>query len=181
MTSQYVALFRGINVGTGRKVPMSELKAVFEKLGYEDVVSYINSGNVLFAAASTPDVAAIENALKSTFGFRIDTLVLSEKAIRQIAKSIPTDWQNDGSQKSDVIFLFSEYDSPETLVNIRPREQYETGLYVPGALLWNVKRENRSRNSILKLAGTDLYRRLTIRNVNTVRKLVVLLDKRSSV
>jgi len=43
--------------------------------------------------------------------------------------------------------------------------------YVPGAVLWNVKGEDYSQSGMMKLMGTDLYRHMTIRNVNTVRKL----------
>jgi uncharacterized protein (DUF1697 family) len=46
----YVALLRGINVGGNNMVPMKALKASFEKLGFRDVATYINSGNVVFRA-----------------------------------------------------------------------------------------------------------------------------------
>ncbi len=46
----YVALLRGINVGTGRKVGMSDLRSLFGALGHTDVRTYIQSGNVVFGA-----------------------------------------------------------------------------------------------------------------------------------
>lgn len=52
MMKKYVALLRGINVGGNNKVEMSKLKALFEKMGYTNVVTYINSGNVIFEAHS---------------------------------------------------------------------------------------------------------------------------------
>ena len=48
--SRYIALLRGINVGGHRKIKMVELKALFERLGFTDVVTYIQSGNVVFTA-----------------------------------------------------------------------------------------------------------------------------------
>jgi hypothetical protein len=53
MTS-YVALLRGINVGGKNKVPMPKLREVFATLGHEDVVTYIQSGNVVFRSAVKP-------------------------------------------------------------------------------------------------------------------------------
>lgn len=44
----YVALLRGINVGGNNKIEMTKLKVLFESLGYTNVVTYINSGNVIF-------------------------------------------------------------------------------------------------------------------------------------
>ena len=48
MSTAYLALLRGINVGGKNKVPMVELKACFEELGYKNVQTYIASGNVIF-------------------------------------------------------------------------------------------------------------------------------------
>ena len=45
---RYIALLRGINVGGKNKISMKELKAGFEELGFRDVVTYLNSGNVIF-------------------------------------------------------------------------------------------------------------------------------------
>ena len=63
----YAALLRGINVGGNNKVPMPELKALFEELGFADVVTYIQSGNVVFRAPSA-DAGAIEQRIKEVFG-----------------------------------------------------------------------------------------------------------------
>jgi len=43
--------------------------------------------------------------------------------------------------------------------------------YLPGAVLWNVEGKNYSKSGMLKLMGTELYKNMTIRNVNTVRKI----------
>jgi uncharacterized protein (DUF1697 family) len=63
---KYVALLRGINVGGNKKVDMKELKKVFESLGFENVSSYINSGNVIFDAQS-PSEKGIEETLEKHF------------------------------------------------------------------------------------------------------------------
>ena len=54
MTKAYLALLRGINVGSKNKIPMAELKACFEELGCENVRTYIASGNVMFESHNVP-------------------------------------------------------------------------------------------------------------------------------
>lgn len=49
---KYIALLRGINVGGKNKISMPELKKMFEDCGYKDVITYINSGNVIFSCDS---------------------------------------------------------------------------------------------------------------------------------
>lgn len=178
---KYVALLRGINVGGNRKVSMTELKDVFTQLGFDDVATYINSGNVVFSSLSVPDSLAIERALYTTFGFVIETLVLSSQQMVAIAEAIPADWTNDAprpdksGQKSDVLYLFSDIDKPDIIKSIGHKPEIENMLYVPGAVLANVERINQSKYSLLKLMGTPLYKRMTIRNIKTARKLADLV------
>jgi uncharacterized protein (DUF1697 family) len=72
----YAALLRGVNVG-GRVVPSARLRAVFEELGYDDVATYIQSGNVVFRAggSATALTGAIEGALADTFGHPIEVVL----------------------------------------------------------------------------------------------------------
>lgn len=75
----FVALLRGINVGGRRKVPMAELRALAEGLGWRAVATYIQSGNVVFRAAGTEGAleAALEQALAGHFGFDVPVVARS--------------------------------------------------------------------------------------------------------
>jgi uncharacterized protein (DUF1697 family) len=87
----YVALLRGVNVG-GRKVAMSELRAVFEELGYSDVRSYIQSGNVVFGAGGGTAArirSTIESDLASEFGFDIAVLLRTPAELGRVVKHNP--------------------------------------------------------------------------------------------
>jgi len=168
---KYVCLLRGLNVGGKNKVSMTDLRLVFEKLGFDNVVTYINSGNVLFSSSEEPSTINLEQSLESAFGFSMSTLILNEDRIKAIAEAIPNDWQNDLTQKSDVVYLLPDVDVPEIIKELNYKPEIETVLYAPGALLCNISRKNQSRGSLLKLMGKPLYQRLTIRNVNTARKL----------
>jgi uncharacterized protein (DUF1697 family) len=86
---RYVALLRGVNVGK-KKVEMPRLKQAFEDLGFSDVRTLLNSGNVLFdAPASDSLVPAIEHKLHEMFGFEISVLVRTLDEIRALVASEP--------------------------------------------------------------------------------------------
>ena len=171
---KYVALLRGINVGGNKKVEMAKLKKAFESVGYTDVSTYINSGNVLFTSAKE-NFDLIEPALAKVFKFSIPVIVRSAANIKSVAKKIPSGWENDPSQKSDVIFLWDAYDKKSSFKLIATKEGIDELLYVPGAILWHINRDNYAKSGMHKFIGTEVYKNMTARNVNTVRKLASLL------
>lgn len=173
---KYVALLRGINVGGNHTMPMATLRNVFEQLGFEDVTTYINSGNVLFSSISVPGAGVIHAALEQTFGFSTPVLVLTGSQVASVAAAIPEDWQNDKTQKSDVLYLFPEVDDPAIMDLFSYNTAIETVTYVPGALLATISRDYQSKSCLLKLVGTPLYRHMTVRNITTARKLASLVS-----
>jgi uncharacterized protein (DUF1697 family) len=97
-------------------------------------------------------------------------------AIRGLCEAIPDDWTNDKVQKTDVMFIPAELDKPGLLDGIKHNPDVENVLHAPGAIVWNVSRKNQTRSNAPRLVGSPLYKRMTIRNVNTVRKLRELLE-----
>jgi len=169
----YVALLRGINVGGNNKVEMKKLKTTFELLGFTNVVTYINSGNIVFECVSEElDIITdkIEKAIKKDFGLDIKVLLRSFDDIETVCKKLPDNWVKNDVMKTDVMFLWEKFDNPKVMehLKINPVDNVK---YIPGAVLWNVERKNHSKSGMTKLVGTELYRNMTIRNVNTVRKL----------
>jgi uncharacterized protein (DUF1697 family) len=176
--ARYVALLRAINVGGNNRVEMKKLKEVFESLGCTNVSTYINSGNVIFS--STNDEASlrntIEQALEKSFSFTIPTLIRTKKNIQKVCAAIPDDIHNDDTMKADVLFLWDEYANKKTCKLITIKEEVDTLVYVDGAIIWTVSRENYTRSGMNKFIGTEVYKNMTARNVNTVRKLNQLLQ-----
>jgi uncharacterized protein (DUF1697 family) len=173
---KYVALLRGINVGGNNKIEMKKLKTVFETLGFTDVSTYINSGNVIFSTDKKEDLPEeIENALKKNFGFVVPVVIRDAKNIAKVCKAIPQEWTNDTDTKTDVLFLWDEHDSKKTIDLITKNPEVDTLLYVSGAIAWSVKRINYTKSGRKKFIGTKVYKGMTARNVNTVRKLNQLL------
>ena len=176
--ARHVALLRGINVGGKRTVGMKDLKEVFEQAGMTDVRTYINSGNVIFSPGRSRARLAetFERAVADRFGFEVPVLVRDLPSIDRVVQEMPDAWRNDASMRCDVMFLWEAVDDPSVLDTLRFDPRIEDVRYVPGAVLWAVDREQLTRSGMMDLPGTDLYRRMTIRNCNTVRKLVSLME-----
>lgn len=86
-----LALLRGINVGGNKKIPMAELRALVDGLGWQHVTTYIASGNVVYASAATTveDEAALEAATASHFGFGVDVIVRPAERWYELAAGGP--------------------------------------------------------------------------------------------
>lgn len=173
----YVALLRGINVGGKTKVEMAKLRVCFEQQKFSNVQTYINSGNVIFDSTKSESevIKIIENILKTSFGFDLKVVVRNFNQIKDLTANIPKTWVNDTAMRTDVIFLRPEIDNKDILNKIDIKPDIENIIYIPGAVVWNIDRKNVTRGSIVKLINTDLYSDMTIRNVNTVRKLAELM------
>jgi uncharacterized protein (DUF1697 family) len=175
---RYVALLRGINVGGRSRVEMPRLKALFEGLGLGAVRTYINSGNVLFESRATDRTRLgrrIERAVEQEFRFPVRVLLRTAAEMDRLVNAIPRTWKNDQHMRCDVILLWPEVDSKEVLRDVPAQRGLEDLRYVPGALVWRIDRKDAGKSRVGKIIGTDLYRSLTIRNINTIRKLDELL------
>lgn len=178
----FVALLRGINVGGNNIVSMAALRKTFERLGLSKVSTYINSGNVIFQAEtdSLEKLAAqLEAAIEQDFGFLVKVLLRDFPSIQKIHTALPAHWVNDTNMKCDVMFLWEHVDTAAVLEQLTIKPLIDEVKYVPGAILWRVDRENVTKSGLLKLVGTQLYKAMTIRNCNTVRKLFALMSEYS--
>ena len=175
----YVGLLRGINVGGNNKVEMARLKVTFEELGHINVKTYINSGNVIFQSDIT-DLRAltqkIEAAIQKDFKLSIRVVLRNLKQIQDTAKAIPDSWQNNQEMKCDVMFLWDEIDNKNVLKELTIKPDCDEVKYIPGAIIWRVDKANVNKSGLLKIVGTPFYKQVTIRNSNTVRKLLTLMQ-----
>ena len=170
---QYVVLLRGINVGGKHMINMRQLKQLLENSGCRHVATYLNSGNALLESDMPRDSLqrALETTLQEAFGFAVPALVKERREIETIAAAVPAAWMNDAGQKTDVAYLFPAIDSEETLNLLPVKREYIDVLYVQGAVVWHVLRENYNRSRLNNVIGSGLYAQMTVRNVNTARFL----------
>ena len=175
----YVALLRGINVGGKNIVSMTSLKESFERCGFEDVSTYINSGNVLFRATET-DARKIERTidrvLARDFGINGRTVVRSRAEMARLVKTMSSTWKADPRLKYNVIFLRHSIDSRRVLAGLTPKPDIEQVVYCPGTLLWSAQISALGRTAMLKLASSPLYQDMTVRGVNTTTKILALMQ-----
>ena len=173
----YVALLRGINVGGKNKIGMKQLKETFLRLGLESVVTYINSGNVIFVDHQTKDVLEkkLRQEIYREYNLDIPVLIRSLTEFECLMKILPADWKNDDTMKCDVLFLESGLDETAVMEKLTVKPGIDTALSATGVIIWSVARKNVTLSSLTKIVGTDLYKKMTVRNVNTTRKLYEMM------
>ena len=158
---------------------MAALAETFRRFGFEDVRTYLNSGNVLFSATRTPVAelsAKIEPAIEKATGLPVSVLVLDDAAVRSVVEALPQSWVTDAAVRTDVLFLWPDVDEPSVLDRLPRNPEVDDVRYTPGAVLWRIDRVNAGRSRETRLVGSTLYKRMTIRNANTTRKLHELLS-----
>ncbi len=86
----YIAMLRGINVGRGKVVKMERLRASFAALGFGEVRTYVQSGNVVFQSERKSELTrTIEAKIQHDFGFTVPVLIKTSKALAQIVRDNP--------------------------------------------------------------------------------------------
>lgn len=108
---KYVAFLRGINVGGKNKIKMEALRDTFASLGFENVKTYINSGNVIFETAEESEsklADKIERAIETEFSLKIKVMLRTMAEIREIIENNPFQGQFDNDKDLHVLFLNEE-------------------------------------------------------------------------
>jgi uncharacterized protein (DUF1697 family) len=176
----FVGLLRGVNVGGNNIIKMSSLKASFEKMGFTDVSTYINSGNILFKARERDArklESKIETMLSKEYKLGCKVVVRSFSEMASLIENLPKDWNGDTEWKYNVIFLRHSIDSQKVLESLGPKPEIEKVVYYPGTLLWSARISDISRTTMQKLSSQKLFQDMTVRNTNTTRKLYELMMK----
>ncbi len=130
-----IALLRGINVGGKRIVPMKALAGVLEKAGGRDVVTYIQSGNVVFTATrQKPDAESISRAIEAAFGFAVPVVVRTHAELVRCRDASPFAKRSQDPKHLHVSFL-SAAPPPERIAALDPARSPGDELRVIGAEL----------------------------------------------
>ncbi|NQH34463.1 DUF1697 domain-containing protein [Streptococcus suis] len=178
---RYVLLLRGINVGGRNKVVMAELRQQVEAMGYTDVETYINSGNLFFSSAhSRADIVAdFDQFFAANYPFVETFALLSEEDYGAELAQLPAWWQEDYFRKN--VLFFTEKLEFDKLKNYL--EDLGLGAEIfqltDRAIYWAVTSEAGYHGTAYhkKLAGSPFYKQLTIRNDKTFEKLGPYLNQ----
>ncbi|MEM8618213.1 MAG: DUF1697 domain-containing protein [Actinomycetota bacterium] len=179
MSTRCVALLRGINVGGKNIISMADLRAVFDAEGYDDVQTYIQSGNVVFAtdARRSSLEQAIEDALVARLGTPVKVVVRSQRQMMGVVGNAPEIFGSDRDRYLyDVVFLRTGLTPQRALAAVSLRDGVDAVWAGTGVLYFARLAERRSQSRLSRLASTPEYQHMTIRNWATTTKLLTLLN-----
>lgn len=111
MLTTYITLLRGINVGGHHKIQMADLKSWLLELGFEDIITYIQSGNIIFQSTETDTSTlsqSIHQIIKEKKGYQIPVLTLTKQEFEQSISNFP--WK-DNLEKDPQFFHLTFLDS----------------------------------------------------------------------
>jgi len=178
---QYAALLRGINVGGKNIIKMADLRACFEGMGFSDVRTYIQSGNVLFRTAE-PDqaklIGRIEETLSATFDYEPMIVTRSGEEMRAVVAQAPEGFGSaPDAYRYDVIFLKGSLSSAEVIETI-PTKPGVDAIYAGDRVVYFTRLTARASSSRLsRVVSMPIYQSMTIRNWRTTNKLVEMLGE----
>jgi uncharacterized protein (DUF1697 family) len=176
--TKYISLLRGVNVGGKNKISMPELKAAFEKQGFENVVTYINSGNILFDSnlGLAEAKAACEDLITTGFGLKIAVAIIAADHLRDALAHAPGWWNSDADSTHNAIFAIPPATAAEIHSGVgETKPEYEKVFHYGSVIFWSAPRKTFSRTRYSKIvANKAVYNLITIRNANTTLKLAAL-------
>ena len=175
---RYIAFLRGINISGKNKIPMAGLKAGFEELGFLEVKTYLNSGNVIFSSDEDykEDFSGqLETMIKDRFDLEIPVFVILKEELEDILHNAPDWWGNENKEIYDnLIFIMLPTTFTDVFSEIgEPKEEFEKIKNYKKAVFWSFSRKDYQKtNWWSKTANANISSKLTIRTANTVRKII---------
>lgn len=180
LMNQYAALLRGINVGGKNLIRMTELKACFEALGFKNVNTYIQSGNVIFSAdktARTRLTSQVEDALSRTFNYKSRVVVRSYKEMENIVVDAPKGFgSNPATYRYDVIFLKEPLSAARAMKSVTTKEGVDQAFSGKGVLYFSRLISKAAQSRLTRIITMPVYQSMTIRNWNTTTKLLKMME-----
>lgn len=173
---KYIALLRGINVGGKNLISMKDLKEQLVKDGFQDVVTYINSGNIIFSSDSS-DIEFLKKRFTASilekFGLEISLMILPAAELAEAIENAPEWWDCDRESKHNAIFVIPPTTAEEVIEEVgAARPEYEKVESFGKVIFWSAPLKTFSRTRWSKIVGKPAYDKVTIRNANTAKKLV---------
>jgi uncharacterized protein (DUF1697 family) len=173
--SVYIALLRGVNVGGHNKIAMADLKTLFSELGFQEVITYIQSGNVVFKS-DLKDPLLIENTLKQKirekFSLNVEVIVKSREDLSKIIKVSSFNQNNLVGGEKIYLTFFAKKPSADLVEKLRKVEGKGDEILVKENAAYVLCRKGYSEtvfnnNFVEKMLGVLA----TSRNLQTSQKL----------
>jgi uncharacterized protein (DUF1697 family) len=159
---------------------MLALKACFEEMGFADVTTYIQSGNVVFSSDSKDPIALtakIEKVLSKTFNYKSKVVVISHSQLKQAVKDAPKVFGKEPDKyRYDVFFLMPPLTGKEAIKEVKTREGVDTAVAGKYAIYFSRLISQITKSYVSKIVMLPIYQQMTLRNWNTTTKLLSLMD-----
>lgn len=178
---RYLALLRGVNVGGKGKVKMAELRDALSAAGLSDVRTYIQSGNIIFTSGITDSgklAAMIRQMVQKEFEVETGVALFTRGEWSRIIAAAPDWWGVEKAWRHNLLIMIKPYRMSDVLAalgNLKPDiESVQPG---KGVFYQSLSLEKFGRTSSSRLVSSPVYKRMTIRNYNTVMRLGSLLEE----
>ena len=169
----YVAFLRGVNLGSNNKISMPALRAMAEDLGYTDVATYINSGNLIITSPKKAAAVAqeISNAIKDMFGRAIAVTVRTPAQLKKILAENP--YPDGNPSQVTVAFLMKTppKDAKEKVAAVA--KDYEPFTFAGQEVYVNYS-QGMGRSKLAEKFSDIIGVSSTVRNIRTVEKVLAL-------
>ena len=176
---KYIALLRGINVGGNFVIKMAELIKLTESCGFTNVRTYIQSGNIMFESPGKDAgkiISRLEECYAKNFKFNQGIVVLSYGEFKAVANHVPAEWKSRNDLRCYIAFVRKPATPQDVMAEIKPKEGVDFVKAGPGVVYMYSLLSGITRTGFTKLAGTPAYKAITMRNYNTVQKLLELIQ-----
>ena len=177
-TKRYAALLRGINQSGKNKILMSDLQKAFRDIGFSEVETILNSGNVLFSSCSENRKQMsrqIADKIRDAFGYEIPASVVEISHLKHVLDHAPAWWDTeDKNRYHNLVFILTD-EAPGDICKLigKPSEGKEQIEAFEDVIFWSYdlgcyQKCNWWKNT----AAKGIAEKLTIRTGNTIKKIV---------
>ena len=179
---KYIVLLRGINISGKNKIAMSELKNVLESNNYSDVITYLNSGNVILTSSNSIEyiVDDIKTLIKKNFNLEIPVYAIEHLKLKDILEHNPNWWGTNNKEIYDnIIFVMPPISSKDVFESIgEPSKDIDKVKEYNNIIFWSFDLKNYKKSNWWKRTATETIKdQITIRTANTMKKILELCNK----
>ena len=174
---KYIVLLRGINISGKNKISMNELKEELLKGNYENVLTYLNSGNIILKSnKSEKDISDdVNKIIINKFNIDIPVYVIKLEELNDILDNSPKWWGTKNKDIYDNIIFIMPPTKVEEVIDVvgKPSENIDQIKVYKDVIFWSFDLKNyRQSNWWIKTASTSITNKITIRTGNTIKKLI---------
>jgi len=179
----YVALLRAINVGGNNLIKMADLRASFGTIGFTEVQTYIQSGNVVFCAKRMNKsrlTEIIEQALSDAFRYKSRVVVISAAELQRVISQAPKGFgQEPDLYRYDVLFVREPLKTSDAIKEVPTNPDVDIVYIGDHALYFRRLIASAPQSHLNKLVQRSVYQHITIRNWRTTTKLLEMVTSQA--